>query len=641
MKQFIKNLGVGWLLAGLFSVTFAVAQENIVTLRSLDQNFEASGELVSADKDFYVLRTIVGDMNVPRSEVECLGDACPVESTQVTLLSDDGSTFTGELLNYDGSNYILRTTIGILTIRSEFVQCEGDACPAGTQLAEVSREVVLRSADGTFFTGTLQDFDGTSYILQTSVGLLTIRSEFVQCEGDACPDTGPVVARFTIAAPSDEGENFIGEALARFVDEKSLALTRSIQDEGNIQYLIGNEAGDLVADITVVAANDVASIEALFSNAAAFALTREAFAPETVAQVANVPVQEVTALLNSQPIALDALVAYINPENRVGSISVSEIADILAGRITNWAQVGGDDAPITVHAMAPESNLVRVVNRDILAPRGLRLSINGMLHGVLDDLGATVANDPYAFAVSYRSAAHLVKVPSTRNDCNMFSSANSFSIQTEEYPLTMTWNLYMLDNHEMPAFAKSIADYLVSDPGQAAAEAVGLVGLEITRQPMSEQGERLLSAMLSENVGQQGIAAYREYLSEVSTATRLSTTLRFVTGSAALDERGIADVRRISALISSGQLSGNRLMLVGFSDSVGNFRSNINLSRNRAGVVKALLLEDNIGRLEADDVLAFGFGPVAPVGCNATDEGRGLNRRVEVWIRGANQQGLR
>ena len=641
MKKFKEIFAWCLFLVGVMYAPLVAAQENTVTLRSHNQSFEATGELVSSDKDFYVLRTIIGEMNVPRSEVDCIGDACPSDSTEVVLNSSDGSSFAGELLGYDGTNYILKTTIGVLTIRGEYVQCVGDACPAETQVAEVDKTVILRSGDGTFFEGQLQEFDGTNYILKTTVGVLTIRGEFVQCEGAACPDTGPVVARFTIASPPDEGEAFIGEALARFTDEKSLNLTRSIGGEGNTQYLIGDNTGALVADITVVAANDRKSIEDLFSSGAAFALTREAFSAETVSEVTGMAVPDINEFLAARPIALDALVAHINPANRVSSISITQMGDILSGRITNWAEIGGDDLPITVHSLSPDSNLARVVERDILAPRGLRPIENIIVHDSLDELGKTIADDPSAFAVAYRSGTQDTKIPSTRNTCNMFSSANDFSLQTGEYPLTSTWNLYTLKNHEIPDLAASIADYLVSDQGQAAAVKVGLVGLAINQQPMSAQGERLLSAMLAEGLNSQGINAYRNYLAEVSTATRLSTTLRFLTGSSTLDARGVADVRRISNLISSGALDRDRILVIGFSDSVGNFGGNVNLSRNRAGVVKALLLQDNIGRLQSEDVLAFGFGPVAPVGCNTSAEGKSLNRRVEVWIRGANQARLR
>ena len=354
----------------------------------------------------------------------------------------------------------------------------------------------------------------------------------------------------------------------------------------------------------------------------------------------NLAVSEVAQFLDSRPIALDALVAHINPANRVNSISINQIGDILAGRITNWGEVGGDDADIAVHVLNAESNLSRVVDRDLLAPRRLGISVSATVHNTLDALTENIANDPFAFTVSYRSEEQDTKIPTTRNACNMFSSANAFSLQTEEYPLTMTWNLYTLKDQEIPELAIGLADYLISDQGQAAAKKVGLVGLAIDRQPMAEQGERLLSAILAEQINAQGVNAYRGYLAEVSAATRLSTTLRFVTGSSVLDERSRSDVERISNLVSSGMLHRDNLLLIGFSDSVGSFTANVNLSRNRAGVVKALLLQDNIGRLVSEDILAFGFGPVAPVGCNNTVEGKSLNRRVEVWVRGTNQQSL-
>ncbi len=78
MKQYVKYLAAGIAASTMAWAPPVNAQDNAVTLRSLDKNFEASGELVSSDADFYVLRTIVGEMNVPRGEVECIGAACPV-----------------------------------------------------------------------------------------------------------------------------------------------------------------------------------------------------------------------------------------------------------------------------------------------------------------------------------------------------------------------------------------------------------------------------------------------------------------------------------------------------------------------------------------------------------------------------------
>ncbi len=672
MKQFFKALALTSALIGLNSA--ANAQDNTVVLKSFDQNFEVTGELLGFDDEFFNIRTAIGDLNVGREFVECSGAACPGAEEQaveddgtITLAAGDGTEFTGTLLDYDGTNYTLQTSIGVLTIRSEFVQCTGLSCPGNNNAEEEDNSIKLVSGDGTSFEGNLVEYDGTNYLLQTTLGLLTIRGEFVQCEGEACPDTGPKVAKFLIASPAGVGEFFIGEALSRFAEEKSQNLSRSISADGTqISYLIGAQDGSLIADITVVPADDVASIKALFSGEAAYALTREAFTAEDIAAVTNMAAPDIAALLNQQTIALDALTSFIHNSNPIRSISINQMADILSGRVANWASVGGVDAPINVHFLDRDSNLSLIVQREILSPRGMTYSDNLIIHDSLEALNKAVAEDENGFKVSYRSdsAEHRMaatvrqtrfdddqatsntvvngtSIPSTRDVCNIFSTPDAFSLQTEEYPLTMRWNLYSLKRHESPDYANRFADYLQSDEGQAAAEAAGLVSLAISQRPMREQGERLLSAMLADTISNAGIRTYQNYLIEVSTGYRLSATMRFLTGTAQLDARSLRDWERVSKLISSGLMDGNNLILAGFSDSVGSFAANVNLSRSRAEYVKSVILQENAGVLFPEDVLTFGFGPVASVGCNATIDGRSLNRRVEVWIRGDNEVPLR
>ncbi len=47
-------------------------------------------------------------------------------------------------------------------------------------------------------------------------------------------------------------------------------------------------------------------------------------------------------------IAFDAIAIAVNPENKVSALSIEQIADIYSGKITNWKEVGGDDAKIVV-----------------------------------------------------------------------------------------------------------------------------------------------------------------------------------------------------------------------------------------------------------------------------------------------------
>jgi phosphate transport system substrate-binding protein len=59
---------------------------------------------------------------------------------------------------------------------------------------------------------------------------------------------------------------------------------------------------------------------------------------------------EAGVTLIETPVALDALVFITHPNNRVKSVTQKQLQDIYTGKIKNWKDVGGSDAPITPYA---------------------------------------------------------------------------------------------------------------------------------------------------------------------------------------------------------------------------------------------------------------------------------------------------
>jgi outer membrane protein OmpA-like peptidoglycan-associated protein len=73
------------------------------------------------------------------------------------------------------------------------------------------------------------------------------------------------------------------------------------------------------------------------------------------------------------------------------------------------------------------------------------------------------------------------------------------------------------------------------------------------------------------------------------------------------------------------------LFVVGHTDATGSFDHNMELSRDRAAaVVEALVSRYGIDRSRLEP---HGIGPLAPVASNASEDGRGKNRRVELVAR--------
>jgi outer membrane protein OmpA-like peptidoglycan-associated protein len=71
------------------------------------------------------------------------------------------------------------------------------------------------------------------------------------------------------------------------------------------------------------------------------------------------------------------------------------------------------------------------------------------------------------------------------------------------------------------------------------------------------------------------------------------------------------------------------ILIQGHTDSKGSEDYNQKLSEERAGSVTNLLTDLNVARTR---ITSVGYGETMPVADNATDEGRRLNRRVEIAI---------
>lgn len=100
----------------------------------------------------------------------------------------------------------------------------------------------------------------------------------------------------------------------------------------------------------------------------------------------------------------------------------------------------------------------------------------------------------------------------------------------------------------------------------------------------------------------------------------------FDTGKATLKPESLSSLQEIAKLLKSD--SSLKLYVVGHTDNTGGFDANMKLSMDRAtSVVNELVSKHSIS---AAILKACGDGPTAPVATNSTEEGKALNRRVEL-----------
>jgi phosphate transport system substrate-binding protein len=77
-------------------------------------------------------------------------------------------------------------------------------------------------------------------------------------------------------------------------------------------------------------------------------------------------------------VALDGLSVYVNPENPLTELSVAQVGDIFTGKITNWKDVGGPDAPITVYSRENSSGTYEFFKEHVLKGKDFAASAQTM-----------------------------------------------------------------------------------------------------------------------------------------------------------------------------------------------------------------------------------------------------------------------
>lgn len=108
----------------------------------------------------------------------------------------------------------------------------------------------------------------------------------------------------------------------------------------------------------------------------------------------------------------------------------------------------------------------------------------------------------------------------------------------------------------------------------------------------------------------------------------IPSDISFATGSAALK----TELREVLQQFSQGlkENSGTLVRVVGHTDNVGSDTLNNKLSLERADTVRDFLEDRGVARSRID---VAGRGEREPMASNETAEGRGKNRRVEIFLR--------
>jgi phosphate transport system substrate-binding protein len=170
--------------------------------------------------------------------------------------------------------------------------------------------------------------------------------------------------------------------------------------------------------------------------------------------------------LTATVVAKDGVAVVVNPLNKVTDLSTDQVRDIFNGKITNWKEVGGVDAPITVVSREAGSG-TRSSFEQIIT--GINLKKNALIQDSNGTIRETVAND--ANSIGYLSHGLInEKIKALKLDDQDCTSENIIS---GKYKLVRP--IFLLVKGTLEGETKNFIDYILSNEGQQIIKSEGLL----------------------------------------------------------------------------------------------------------------------------------------------------------------------
>jgi len=505
----------------------------------------------------------------------------------------------------------------------------------GTPLPVMAQDITLTSRDSKVeLSGMLLGFDGEFYRVQTDYGELTIDSSGVLCEGPACPDLQDYVAELQISGAPSLGAVVMPALIEAFSQKNGYRAERIKGDKPeSFAYLIyRTDDGKLAGRFQVRVTNTDEGFADLLADEADIVMSLREIRPDERSRAREAGLGDMTGPNRSRVLALDAIVPVVSGSNPVRGISPSKLAQVLAGRITNWKSLGGPDVPISLHLPTEGSGLGQAIADQLLVPAGLKiLADGGTRHAMLADLAQAVAADTFALGLtSYADRGNTQDLMLT-GSCGFSMEAARRTIKTEDYPLTAPMFLYF-PARRLPQIAREFLAFTRGPAAQIVIRRSGFVDQTPEEIEVEHQGNRFANAIA--NAGTEiSLGELQRMTATLTPMSRLSTSFRFEAGSIRLDAQSRSNVQQLARALEVGQYDARRLLFVGFSDGNGAADANRDIALRRADAVLRAVKEAAVaGNLERVELGVDAFGEAMPMACDESTWGQRANRRVEIWV---------
>ena len=495
----------------------------------------------------------------------------------------------------------------------------------------VAQNITLSAKGGGLtISGRFIGYDGENVQIDSQYGPLTLRYATVDCDGDMCPARENYLPTLRFSGASRMAEVLLPALVHGFARSKGLRVLEDQIDETHLtQTLMDGE--NAVAKFAFRLTNTDEGFADLIAHEADFVMSVREVRDQERRRAAEVGIGQLDDPRQSRIIGIDALVPVVPAQSALTRISLVQLAQIFAGEIDNWSALGLDDLPITPVLGAPTDGAAQRFVDDVVRAYDADLAKTTLRIPGDQSLAAAVAETIGAIGVVPFTKIGNTRAIALHDDCGFYTSPRITALKTEDYPLTAPLFLYMPKRRMMPV-AREFLTWLRRPQAQLVVRRTGFVDQGAVPISLDAQGQRFANA-----IGAAGedmpLSELQRMVRVLGKHVRLSTSFRFEVGSTRLDAQSRSNLLTLAQAIKDGEYAGRKLLLVGFSDGRGAAKPNRDLSAARAEAVLKDIEQVSGGSLPADVTIEIeAFGEALPMGCDDTEWGRQMNRRVELWI---------
>lgn len=183
--------------------------------------------------------------------------------------------------------------------------------------------------------------------------------------------------------------------------------------------------------------------------------------------------------LESHPIGRDGLVFFTNAANPVASLTTEQFRGIYTGAITNWQQVGGDDAEIIAYQRPEDSGSQAQLRKHVM---GATPMAKAPTERITADMGEIVegvsgyANTANALGYSvYYYLANMYAADGIKMLAVSGVMPSSQTIGTGEYPYVNDFFVIIRADEPAGSPARRVLEWLLSAEGRQAVVEAGYV----------------------------------------------------------------------------------------------------------------------------------------------------------------------